>query len=201
MSARGRGTTPEADEFYETPAWCVHRLFDSLPPLAASPHFVEPCVGRGAIVRAIRSRYPAVTSSAGPTFVGFDIAERGGCACDVFEIRDVRKPWTSGIAFDACVTNPPFSLALEAAKFGLASSRSTMLLLRLNWLECGGSPRTEARAAFLKANPPDVRVLPSRPSFTGRGTDATSYIWACWGAGFRPGTWQILGVTPKAERR
>jgi hypothetical protein len=60
-------------------------------------------------------------------------------------------------------------------------------LLRLNWL--GG----QARAAWHRANPCDVYVLPRRPSFTGKGTDATEYAWMVWGTG-RGGRWSVLEV-------
>ena len=58
MSARGRGTTPEPDEFYATPAWAVHRLLDTAPFLAFRGKYVEPCVGDGAIVAAVESWRP-----------------------------------------------------------------------------------------------------------------------------------------------
>lgn len=54
--------TRQAQEFYETPAWCVHLLLDAgviphpsdrkdNPP----SHWMEPCVGGGAIIRAVNS--------------------------------------------------------------------------------------------------------------------------------------------------
>lgn len=53
-------------------------------------------------------------------------------------------------------------------------SRVTAFLLRLNWLA------SQKRAFWLRKNTPSVYVLPKRPSFTGKGTDATDYCWAVW---------------------
>jgi hypothetical protein len=45
-------------------------------------------------------------------------------------------------------------------------------------------------------------VLPNRPSFTGKGTDATAYAWFCWN-NFRPppGRLYVLDSTPLKDRR
>lgn len=32
----------------------------------------------------------------------------------------------------------------------------------------------------MQRHTPDVYVLPQRPSFTGKGTDSTSYAWFVW---------------------
>jgi hypothetical protein len=202
MSARGRGTKPQKDEFYSTPAWAVNRLLDHLgvPMLQQVVTAVEPCAGDGAIVRATDAWFWD-HGQACPIWTTHDIVDRnpGGR----FSIRDIREPVLG--RFDAyhihglCVTNPPFSMALDAAMFGVWCARTTCLLLRLNWLEAGGA-RTLARRAFLERHPPAVLVLPNRPAFVGGKTDATSYCWACWGPGTEAGTWRILANTPAEER-
>ncbi len=213
MSARGRGAEVTADEFYETPAWCVRRLLESIPE-PSGKRWVEPAVGSGAIVRACNGYIGGLghlINNGIPQFDGFDLVERpGAAACCRFFERDIRKavasPQTIAEAitpnrYDLSITNPPFSLALYFAEYGIRNADRTALLLRLNWLECGASEATLKRARFLAAHAPDVRILPNRPSFTGRGTDACAYAWFCWGFGFRSGTWRMLATTPKEERR
>jgi hypothetical protein len=74
------------------------------------------------------------------------------------------------------VTNPPFSESLEITDVALQMSTHVIMLQRLNWL---GSKK---RNAWWQENPPKgVMVLPKRPSFTGKGTDACEYGWFCWG--------------------
>ena len=71
-----------------------------------------------------------------------------------------------------------------------------VMLLRLNFLAGGG------RADFMRAQEPDVYVLPNRPSFTGHGTDSCEYAWFVFGAS-RPkpsGIVRVLATTPKEQR-
>ena len=76
---------------------------------------------------------------------------------------------------DLIVTNPPFSLALEFLEKSLREAEVVVYLLRLNFL---GSQK---RKPFWEKNPPShIFVLSKRPSFTGKGTDATEYAWFVW---------------------
>jgi len=52
MSATGRGRERDEHDFYETPAWCVHRLLEAVPQLPGGA-WLEPCAGKGAIIRAV----------------------------------------------------------------------------------------------------------------------------------------------------
>ena len=57
-------------------------------------------------------------------------------------------------------------------------------------------------------HPPDLYVLPNRPSFTKNGnTDSIEYAWFVWGhdryvsgGQARPSVWKLLDLTPKEER-
>ena len=54
----------------------------------------------------------------------------------------------------------------------------------------------------MRAQEPDVYVLPNRPSFTGHGTDSCEYAWFVFGAS-RPkprGLVRVLATTPKEQR-
>jgi hypothetical protein len=70
-------------------------------------------------------------------------------------------------------------------------------LLRLGFLE------SEARREFFQQmGVPDLYILPNRPSFTGQGTDASTYAWFLWSEQpAKIGRVQILKYTPRAERK
>ena len=83
---------------------------------------------------------------------------------DFLELPAPAKP------YDLVITNPPFQLAMEFVQHAMRfiqPAGAVAMLLRLNWLA------SLKRADFLRRFCPDVHVLPRRPSFTGRGTDAT----------------------------
>ncbi len=60
---------------------------------------------------------------------------------------------------DLCITNPPFSLAMDFIKIGQRVAHHSAVLERLNYL---GSLD---RAPFWRAYPPELLILPRRPSF------------------------------------
>lgn len=182
MSATGRnlaGNERRADDFYETPAWCVRAI---LPHLNIES-VCDPCCGEGALLDSVRDSWRV------PTF-GIEIDPKRALiasgrhfmrACgDAFLL-----PWPDL----QIITNPPYSLAQEfierAARH--VPHRDRAFLLRLNFL---GSQR---RAQLHRDMPADIFVLPRRPSFTGKGTDATEYAWYVWGPG-RGNRWSILDV-------
>ena len=184
-------------DFYETPAWCVDSIMPELfpaPPAgsAALPHFgywVEPCAGSGAIIRAVnawveRCEYQRIdilwqASELDPkhdralqeTLSRDSLGTRIG---DTLQWLDPDIHYQRA-RFDVCFMNPPYSRAREFVKWGVEHSQTTVALLRLGFLE------TSKRNAWLRANMPvAVYVLPNRPSFTGRGTDASAYAWFVW---------------------
>lgn len=192
MSATNRGSARRARDYYPTPAWCVYRLLDALGvelPTSYDARWLEPSVGDGAIVRAVRQW-------------------NGGCAynvrwttCDLvrppravpdFHRGDYLELRTE--RFDVAIGNPPFALAEPFVAKMRRDADVAIALLRLGFLA------SAERAPFLRAHRPDVYVLPDRPSFTGNGeTDASDYAWFVWG--LRGGTYQVLDTTPAAERR
>jgi hypothetical protein len=86
---------------------------------------------------------------------------------------------------------------MEFIAKALTYASYVVMLLRLNFLGSG------KRAAFFAREMPDIYVLPDRPSFTGRGTDATEYGWFVWTPerGRRAGKVEVLAETPPAQRR
>lgn len=80
--------------------------------------------------------------------------------------------------FDIIIGNPPYSYAKEFIEkcFELQSKNGVIImLLRTAFLE------SKKRYEFWKQHPlTELYVLSKRPSFTGKGTDATSYSWFVW---------------------
>ena len=80
--------------------------------------------------------------------------------------------------YDIIIGNPPYSLAIEFVKKSLELLNDDgilIFLLRTAFLE------SKARYKFWQENPlTGLLTLSKRPSFTGKGTDATSYSWFIW---------------------
>jgi hypothetical protein len=194
MSATGRSDVRRADDHYITPAWVTRAL---VPHLSMYDSALDPCAGEGAILDELSDHYGS------PRYHGIELDAGRACACtssgfscsqgDAL-ICDWMVPH-NGKPYDLIVMNPPYSLALEFIKKALASHpKEIAVLLRLNFLA------SKKRAAFWKTHPNcDVLVLPKRPSFTGKGTDATEYAWFVFrmarrGCSQGRGHWTILDV-------
>lgn len=171
MSAAGRGAERRADDFYATPSWATRAILADLFLLGRPRgRVLEPAAGDGAIVDELRA-------------FGVPSDE-----IDAFELNPGRAAASNAICTDflkiepdplygLVITNPPYSLALEFAQHGAKFVREggeLVLLTRLNWLA------SQRRASWLRDMTPSVYVLPKRPSFTGKGTDATDYAWMVW---------------------
>ncbi len=192
MSATNRGAQRHDRDFYPTPAWCVHALLKKVQ--LPGGRWLEPCVGDGAIVRAVNAVRDDVQ------WVTCDI--RPECEAVLSE-RGVRRHWVGDFLdaaavpldeFDVIPTNPPFALARAFADRALTLSKVVAFLLRLNWLR-----GTDEHNEWIRAHMPSVYILPQRPSFDGRGTDATEYSWMVWGLHQTP-TIAMLDDTPDAVR-
>jgi hypothetical protein len=183
MSSTGRSDVRRADDFYETPGWCVDLILPKLGELTEKK-ILEPSAGRGAIVVRL------IVKGANPfaiTAVELDSerantlrASRCAVECQDFLLRDPAARAPGPHRWDLIIMNPPFSAAQEhiehALRF-LASGGKCAALLRLAFV-C-----SKKRAAFRGAHPFDLYPLASRPSFTGNGTDSADYAWLVWGEG------------------
>lgn len=189
MSATGRGAKREPNDFYRTPAWCVRRILEARD-FTSFVWWYEPCCGDGAIVSAVNDYYQGER-------LAWQIADINGGAMEKL------MPWVGRWSVDRaqefkpegngkgiCITNPPYSEATEIARRLVEVCDRVLLLLPLSFL---GSRR---RHAWLRANPPDLFVLPNRPSFTGAGTDASEYAWFTWPGN---GRLEILNLTDPSE--
>lgn len=210
VSSTGRGGKRRASDYYATPPWCVDRLLDrTWRAHLAGGRWLEPCVGDGAIVRAVTAWYerqeaahlrPAWTTidirpatvklcdDIATLCVGDFLAGFGAQASMLSESIDVAS-------HDVVLTNPPFSLAFDFVRRSLELAPVVIMLLRMSWL---GS---DDRAEWLRANTPSVYMMPERPSFTCDGnTDSDYYAWMAWGLDASP-TFQILDSTPVEVRK
>jgi len=217
MSSTNRGATRERDDFYETPAWATKLVLPVLGGVAGRV-VLDPFAGRGAILDVCTEEDACETLAfeKDPDRARMCSARNRTVRCaDTFEAF---SPGDFGIggefhAVDLIVTNVPFSRALEAVKWCIATGRPTAVLLRLAFLA------SLERAAFHRKHPADVFVLARRPSFLTReqkkrlheealarwresgvthdkrptppGTDSCDYAWFVWGRD--GGRWEVLG--------
>lgn len=167
MSATNRGNKEKIKhEQYETPS----RYADCFLMHINSNHkrILEPCCGNGSITEALRRKYPTAFIHAN------DIQKMSNNWADLITQRDYLT-MTEG-EFDLIISNPPFSLAEEIIRHSLTTWEATLImLLRLNFL--GSLKRYKFWGEY-----PVSRIYPTskRPSFTGKGTDATEYAWFVW---------------------
>ncbi len=153
MSATNRGAVRNKYDFYPTPIEPIEKILSEIDFSNVS-HFVEPCRGDGAI---------------------YDLVD---CDKSFSELSDGINYFSTDFKTDLIITNPPFSIALEFLQKSLIESKTVVYLLRLNFM--GSQKRKE----FWQKNPPThLFTLSKRPSFTGKGTDATEYAWFVWDGG------------------
>lgn len=194
MSSTKRGRVRIRADNYPTPRWCVHRLLEALE--LPGGRWLEPCAGNGAIITAVNAIRNDVTWQA---------VEMRHTACNQLMkvmpadhiIEDSFFQVAGGLfgKYPVCLTNPPFSKAMEFVETCIPKAEHTVMLLRLNFLA------SEARSNFMRGTRPDVYVLPNRPSFTMSGkTDSIEYAWFHWHED-SAGIVRVLSSTNKIERR
>lgn len=190
---RKRAERRELDA-YMTPAWAVRAFLASELIPTKDVTILEPACGDGSILREL-VRAGFAESDLFATELDPLVAEQTRKrfpAARVFTTDFLKLPVRYNGAFDLVITNPPYASAFDFLKRAFELVRPggrVAFLLRLNFLA------SQKRAKWMKANTPDVRVLPRRPSFTGGGTDATEYAWMVWRPGLEePATLKILAL-------
>ncbi len=226
MSSTNRGTVRNADDFYETPAWVTKAI---LPFLPSSGVLLDPCCGRGKILKVARE--------AGYPCIGMELDEERAlasreCAFDVATCDSLAGGSASWGVADIILTNPPFCLAEEFVRRSIEEVEkrgiTAALLLRLAFLE------SEGRQAFHRRYLSDVHVLAQRPNFcasvrcksktcewgvllpieaerptacpvcSGKvsvsTSDSCAYAWFVWGPN-RGGRWTVLDLVSETERK
>jgi len=161
MSSTNRSAIRQPDDFYGTPPWVVDAI---LPHLDLTGQILEPGCGSGAIVKRLVARgvdpmrIHGVELDEGRAFACLD--ETGGVMWRGDFLTFPSWAVSAPARFDLAIGNPPFALALEFIERALTLATTVAFVLRLNFL---GSQR---RAAWHRAHPSDVYILPRRPSFT-----------------------------------
>jgi hypothetical protein len=159
MSATNRGAQRLPDDFYETPAWCVQAV---LPFLQSFSSVLDPCAGRGTILRALPNAHVLGMGIEINPVRAKKCANEAGYFCRVGDALDPQTSWNrpNFLPPDLICTNPPYSLAQGFIERSLTfGAKQVAMLLRLNYL---GSQK---RGPWWRRNPCDVYVLEKRPSF------------------------------------
>lgn len=113
-----------ASDLYETPACAVHALLR----VETLPHDIwEPSAGRGAISRILRAAGHNVTAQ--------DLVHYSERDADIATGIDFLMEWKRPAGVTCIATNPPFMIADEFIRHGLALGCDVIVLLRLMALE------------------------------------------------------------------
>ena len=178
MSATNRGCERKAYDFYATPPETIRAFLANFDGISSGDRILEPSAGNGQIVKVLREG-------------GYDNR------IDAVELRPEERGALEALAdnvtigsffdyepdcgYDVIIGNPPYSLALDFINKSLELLHPgglLIFLLRTNFLE------SEKRFKWWQEHPlSGLYTLHKRPSFTGRGTDATSYSWFVWERG------------------
>lgn len=160
MSSTGRGAVRNENDFYATPESAFTPLLPFIGKVMIHGETVwEPACGDRRLINWM--------TDFGIMADGNDLNDEHG---GVDYLRDMTMRY-------CVVTNPPFSLAFEFAKYAVERSSYVFLLLRLGFLA------SQKRREFFKQHEPSALfVLSERPSFTANGkTDSADYAWFFWG--------------------
>lgn len=173
MSATNRGTERKPYDFYATPVDVVTNLLNNydLP----KGNILEPSAGNGNVIKALRDK--GIQNN----ITAIEIREEEENNLNILSdkvIIDNFLDWNPDKDYAVIIGNPPYSIAREFIEkcFEIANENTVIImLLRTAFLE------SKSRFEFWQEHPvTELYVLSKRPSFTGKGTDATSYSWFIW---------------------
>jgi hypothetical protein len=179
MSSTNRGGERDSLDRYYTPQALADAIVGALDE-GEGPRdgwTLEPSVGAGAFVHAVRSRW----KHSHVRGIDIDPDAPGLAMCSGFWLRDFAE-WHPVKPPSLIVGNPPFHCAEAHVRHAVDIVKHdghVVFLLRLAMLE------GQARRALWAEHPPKrVLVLPRRPSFTDGGTDSAAYGVFIWQRGF-----------------
>ena len=174
MSATNRSNVRKSYDFYSTPLDCVESLLNNIDLSNYGNFVLEPSSGNGNICKVFKKYYPYKDLTA------VELRDEEYINLCKLEIDDIiiNSFYNIRDKFDIIIGNPPYSEAQEFIEhsFELLNENGILIfLLRTNFLE------SKKRYEFWKKYPLSrLYTLSKRPSFTGKGTDATSYSWFIW---------------------
>lgn len=202
MSSTNRGAIRNEHDFYETPDYSVYSMMEhvGMDLLHHPGPWLEPCVGNGAIIKAIQKWYQEnqVTVNGQdftPTWDAVDIRKEAEYPHQTANFLDWKPKHDH---YSLIITNPPFLQAQEIIEKcltlnGYYPPPTVIMLLRLNFLGA------EKRSDFWQRRPIDILdALSERPDFTGDGGDSTEYAWFFWNYD-GPQRRKPINVLPKWE--
>jgi predicted RNA methylase len=173
LSATNRGAKRKESDFYPTPVSVVQTFLSNYKIKDGT--ILEPCAGNGNFIKAIREfgyNNNIIANELREIEVN-NLIEAGAnevYTYNFLENKISEYPTT-------IITNPPFSIAEEfirKCKTQFPNSEIIMLL-RVAFLE------SQKRYDFWQQYPVNkLYVLKDRPSFTGKGTDASAYGFFVW---------------------
>lgn len=174
MSATNRGTKRNEADFYATPTDAIHNLLNHY---VFTPYgtILEPGAGNGNIIKALREK--GYKNHISAVELRKEESENLKGLADEIIIADFLT-YKTDAKYDVIIGNPPYSHAQDFIDRSLELLKPggiLIFLLRTNFLE------SKKRFEWWQDKPPTrLYVLAKRPSFTGKGTDATSYSWFIW---------------------
>lgn len=175
MSATNRGKERKPYDFYATPIDVVENLLSNIDLNKYGDKVLEPSAGNGNICRVVKKYYPNKRVTA--LEIREEELENLTQYSDEVIIGDYLQIDTDS-KYNIIIGNPPYSMAIEFVNKSLELLEEDgvlILLLRTAFLE------SKSRYRFWQENPLSrLYALSKRPSFTGKGTDATSYSWFVW---------------------
>ena len=181
MSSTNPGAKRKPRDFYATPESSVEQLLRRVPELNIyGQNWLEPAVGDGAIVKAVRKYWPQYQKSAEPYFTGVDIEPQIESSSGLEIVRSNYLLYLPEQKHHVIITNPPFFLAQCFIEHSMNLYEDgyqpvIIMLLRLGLLE------SKSRQGWWQGKEPDaLYVLSERPDFTGGGGDSCAYAWYFW---------------------
>ncbi len=159
-STTGANREANPDDFYATPAWCVDALCDAVPTFRMAPRILDPLAGKGAILKALLAR-----GVSAERLHGYEINAGRALACNLVapcDRLDFLKLDPLPTRFNAIVTNPPYSLAMECVQQSLKTVGPEGHVAKLLRLAFGASKK---RRPFHRSTKSDLFMLSSRPEY------------------------------------
>lgn len=173
-------TKRRKNDYYPTPEAVIENFLANYM-IDPNKKILEPCAAKGNIIKALQKygckNIDAVEIDEDHAEDLLELLGYGHVAIADFLTLEKHKYPNQ---YDIIITNPPYSKAQEFVEKALELVNDTgvvIMLLRTAFLE------SQKRFEFWQK--PENKLsalytLSSRPSFIGKGTDATSYSWFIW---------------------